>query len=100
MFQVIGGVPIELHDALHEVSHMLYADVVLPTVPMDPPNMVMTTSAVIRITMAATTTVRVIFIFFTLCYWSAATYYIVITATCIKKFSALLYSTVYVYFPR
>ena len=60
---VIGGLPVALHDASHWVSHNDWACAMLPTLVMPLPKMVMTTSAVIRMTMAATTTVNVMFIF-------------------------------------
>jgi len=61
VFQVNGICPVVLHDVAHWVSHKDCAWVMLPTCIMPEPNIVITTSAVIRMTIAATTTVSVMF---------------------------------------
>ena len=62
IFHVIGGLPVALHVDLHVASHVLLASVSVAILPIDPPNIVITTSAVIKITIAETTMVRVMFI--------------------------------------
>jgi len=62
MSHVSGIWPVERHDDAACVLQIESAFVSVPTCPMPPPKMVMTTSAAIRMTMAETTTASVVFI--------------------------------------
>ena len=61
IFHVMGLIPVALQADSHCDLQNAVASARLLTWLMPPPNMVMTTNAVIRITMAATTTVNVMF---------------------------------------
>jgi len=69
MSQVTGLWPVLWHIVMNCVAQSVLACDSVPTCVMPPENMVMTTSAVIRITMAETTTANVVFM---LLYWLRA----------------------------
>lgn len=64
--QVTGFWPVLWHIVINWVEHSVFACDRVATCVMPPENMVMTTSAVIRMTMAETTTANVVFM---ILYW-------------------------------